>query len=165
MEDVGLGLRLEAEAQPVFVVEGVAEVFPERAEVFPELRGPEAGLLRDGVADEPIGCAADRAGQLRPLAAVDFEGHCPAEDPRVARGVRFGDRGERAGVEEVVAVDVAVDVAGGVRKTLVDRVALAVVLFADPPREAVGVFADDGGAAVGAAAVDDDVFEVRVVLV
>jgi hypothetical protein len=72
---------------------------------------------------------------------------------------------QRAGVEEVVAVDVAVHVARGPREPLVDGVALPGVFLTHPPREPVGVALDDVHAVVGAAAVDDEVFQVRVALV
>ena len=76
----------------------------------------------------------------------------------------FEGAGEGVGGVEVVAIDVGVDVAGGAGETLVEGVGLAVVLFADPIGEMLLVFFDDVDAAVGAATVDEDVFEVGVAL-
>jgi len=49
-------------------------------------------------------------------------------------------------------------------KALVDRIRLAAVGLGDPPGQAVGVAADDLQAAVGGAAIHDDIFQARVVL-
>ena len=54
--------------------------------------------------------------------------------------------------------------AAGPLKALVDGVALTLVLFAYPPGKVCFIFPDDLNSAVGAAAVDDDVFEIRISL-
>ena len=61
----------------------------------------------------------------------------------------------------VVGVDQRHHLAARPGKALVQGVEVAVVFLADPVGEAVGVFADDVDAAVGGAAVDDGVFEIR----
>ena len=66
---------------------------------------------------------------------------------------------------EVVAVQIGPEIAGGPRHPLVDRVALAPVLATFPVGEPVGVPPDDLDRAVRRAAIDDDVFEVRIALV
>ena len=71
---------------------------------------------------------------------------------------------ERAGKVEVVAVEPTHDITGGSTKSLVNRVCLAGVRFGHPVVEASFVVLDDRGAFIGAASVDDEVFEIRIVL-
>jgi hypothetical protein len=71
---------------------------------------------------------------------------------------------ECAGKVEVVTVEPTHDFTGGSTKSLVNRVCLAGIRFGDPVVEASFVVLDDRGAFVGAASVDDEVFEIRIVL-
>jgi peptidoglycan/LPS O-acetylase OafA/YrhL len=77
---------------------------------------------------------------------------------------RVGHPLQRAGQIIIVAVDVRQDRACRPLQPLVDRVCLPPILFADPVRQVLFVPLDDVDTAVGAAAVDDDVFEIRITL-
>src|SRR5690606_21649985 len=79
-------------------------------------------------------------------------------------GEGFADAVKRTRLQEVVAAEPVENRARAPRETLVDGVGLAAVAFAHPAREPRPVFADDGNGIVGAAAVDDVVFEIRISL-
>ena len=87
-------------------------------------------------------------------------------------GHDFGARGckryrhceERAGRQHVVAVEPSEDFAGRDRHPFVDRVTLAAILFADDVVELIAVTFEHGTGLIGGAAVDHDIFQIRVAL-
>src|SRR5712671_1598905 len=73
-------------------------------------------------------------------------------------------RAERPRKIEIVAVQERENVSRGSREPLVDRVGLAAVFFGHPVGEVLFMPADDVDALVRAAAVDDDVLDLRAFL-
>ena len=90
-----------------------------------------------------------------------------AGDPHhIGLGVEdFGDGAEGPGTIFVVAVEPGHDFAAGFGKALVQRIAMAGVGLADKMVQPVFVFLDDLHRAVGAAAIDHDIFEMRIILI
>src|SRR5262245_11946446 len=64
----------------------------------------------------------------------------------------------------VVAVEVGHNVTGGPNETLVNGMPLSAVFLTDPIRDAILEFFDDVDTAICAAAIDDNVFEVWIIL-
>ena len=75
-----------------------------------------------------------------------------------------GDLAQCAGEEKVVAIQPAKDVPCGACEALIDRLGLAGIPLRLPVSKLLGVTLDNCAAAVVAAAVHDDVFEIRVTL-
>src|SRR5262249_7087906 len=72
--------------------------------------------------------------------------------------------GEPADLKDIGRGNPAHDFAGGAGKAFVDGVIHAVVRLTDPAGQMGFIFANDVNSAVGGAAVDNEVFEIRVVL-
>jgi hypothetical protein len=64
----------------------------------------------------------------------------------------------------IVAIQISDDVAGGSRQSLVDSVPLSTISFAYPIRYPITKASYDLGALIGASAINDDVFQIRVLL-
>ena len=74
------------------------------------------------------------------------------------------DDGEAAGVELIGGGDPAHDFAGGAGESFIKGVVHALIGFGEPAGDLRFVFADDVDGAVGGTAVDDEVFEIGIVL-
>ena len=98
--------------------------------------------------------------------AVDVEDLAGCADPRdIVGSERLCNPNKRVWQMEVVAVQNAYNFAGAMAKALVDAVSLSGVGFAHPITQPIGIALDDAHALIGAAAIDHDVFEVRVALI
>src|SRR4051812_22699979 len=148
------------------------------AGLLPQRPPPEGGLLLDerlvpfarplkvlAAKEAVFGVAVDRLALGRQSALVPVQRQ-QRRDPLDLRELRehLADDSQRPRRVLVVGVEPRHHLAAGAGEALVDGVVLARILLADPPRQFLLARADDGGAVVGAAAVDDGVFEVRVAL-
>ena len=165
----GVELGMAEEADPELEVSGNAARSVQMASgLLPEGAAPEGGFLLDiaiGASEEAE--AGPARGQIDGAnGAVFMESGGSAGDPidlgEVAKD--GADHGEAAGVEHIGGGDPAHDFAGGAGETFVEGVVHAVVRFGDPAGELGLVFTDDVEGAVGGTAVDDEVFEIGVVL-
>ena len=77
---------------------------------------------------------------------------------------RLGDVGKSAGTEHVIAAQPVHNRAGIPGKPLVDSIGLPFVSLADPSIQERIVPAQNLGAAVGAAAVENEILEIRIAL-
>ena len=75
-----------------------------------------------------------------------------------------GDSEERAGKVDIVRVQIRYDFASGFLESIVERIRCAIVFFGDPEADPVFVLTDDVECLVRRPSVDDDVFQVGVVL-
>jgi hypothetical protein len=135
---------------------------------LPKGASPERGFLLDvavGAFEETL------AGPARH--GAHFNGHALFAEQDWAAGEPFdlrkiakdaADDGKAAHLVLVGGRDPAHDFAGGAGEAFVEGVVHAVVRLADPAGDLRRVFADDVQGAVGGAAVDDEVFEVGVIL-
>jgi hypothetical protein len=160
----------EREPQPELGVEHIVHVLAERAELVEAAAPPEGrGLWHSPWPDQPpLPLARVRRRWFPHLEQVVVR-VCEMARACEPASVRAPERGhgrlERAWQVVVVAVDVGHDVAARALESLVERVGLAAILLADPPREPVRIGLDDLDGAVGGPAVDDHVLERLVALV
>src|ERR1051325_5467405 len=75
------------------------------------------------------------------------------------------DRGERSRQIEIVAVNKREDLAGGSLDAFVDGVHLTAIFFAHPESQSIFVSTNDRNRFIRTTAVDDDVFEVWIILI
>lgn len=75
------------------------------------------------------------------------------------------DQAKSAGREQVVTAEPIDDLAAATGETFVDGIALSGVFFADPPCEAIAVAVNDLQAVVGGTAINDENFEVGIILI
>ena len=89
-----------------------------------------------------------------------------ADDGEIAAvvGQHSANRRQRSRQKIIVAVQPAKHIAGGLRQSFVDRMTLTAIFFAAPTGQPRFVSANDRDAFVRAAAIHNDVFQLRVVL-
>ena len=152
------------EPQPEVDVHRVTEVGPKPADLAEEFGGEETARAADR--DRRIRTAQPRRLTSRAAEAGDDPkvlGHpdevagSPGMPAGGERGLR---RGERAGQEEVVGVEPDEVAPMSAGETLVEGVTLAAIRLAHPPRQPRGVLLQKFARPIGAAAVDDDEFEI-----
>ena len=157
------------EAHPQLEVRGNAPgIVHAGAGALPKRAPPERGLLLDvavGSFEEAFAGPA-RNGAHSHSHALLAEEHRAAGNPLDLREVAedAADHGEAANLVLVGGADPAHDFAGGAGEAFIERVVHAFVGLADPRGDLRFVFTNHVEGAVGGGAVDDEVFEVGIVL-
>ena len=159
--------RVFGNAHPQVVVHREIKRRVERTEFLPVVRAEEHRLLRD------VNVAAPQfsvIGLARREPADDLSMLIDEITIRVHQrhsGI-FDEEFDRLphcfGIVCIIRIEPREDVAVGVRKSFVDRIGLTLIRFADPGGNLPLIFFDDVHAAVGGATVNDDIFDVRVIL-
>src|SRR5215510_9263938 len=146
-------------------VEGVLQTFVERSQLLPYTAPPEHGLLRDIV--RPFEGLPIVRRQHPP---TDFRAVLIDENPMTIDDIDFwlgqeGLRhiGERAGEQDVVAVEIGHDLAVGPREAPIDGACLAGIPLA-PPNDLIAVGFEQLLRSVHRTAVLNDIGEVRILL-
>ena len=166
----GLGnddvLALAQQAAPQFQVHAIAHALLKQSVLFQQVAPEDGGLVRNGRFHHGQRAPVDRGVDLAEDAVVGV-GHeqVAADDRRPAARRRRAQFAQRAREVQVVRVLPAHVFAGGALEALVDGMRLAPVRLAFPMGQVAFVFADDVHAAVGGAAVDDDVLQPRIPLI
>ena len=155
------------QARPEVIIHGEVEAVVQWSHLAPEFRAKKRGLLRN------VHVAAAQLFQVG-LGSREVADHLAFSVDPVAVTVNHAHLGvvlqlpdrrtDSPRVENVIRVEPRQDLAGGTREALVDGVGLPLVFLALPICQAIGVFLDNFKAAVAGAAIDDDVFNVRIVL-
>ena len=165
----GGNVVVKADAGEEIPVENVTEVFVKGAAGGRQVGGPEGCGLIDAVLVKPVkggacigGLAFIKVGTFESIGGKVTKGS--AEPGGGFVGERFGSSPQRVFFVIVIAVEIAVDGAGGAGEAFVDGVGLAAVRLGNPEGQMRGIFADDLDRAVGAAAVNDHVLEVGIIL-
>src|SRR5688572_1835391 len=155
------GPKLSVDHEAVVFVDGSARAIPERT-------APERGFLlyQEGLAGqkvEDIAIPAVRAGHGAAIVPEAMHSGYPIDVRMLIEDL--GNGLERPGQVFVVAVQPRHDFAARLAKALVQCVTVPGVALADVIVQPVPVFLDDVLGPVAAAAIDNNIFEVLVVLV
>lgn len=156
------------EALPEITVHRQVEAWIEAAHRLVQPPPPEHRRLRNEVVIEEEGVAKKGALLFRSQKAA-----VRIDPQRVAvhrLHVRMGskespDPGQRTGQQQVVRAQPALHLTAGVRKTLDQRIGLALVGFTDPVGQRLLVALDHGHAGIRRTAIDDDVLEPGIALI
>jgi len=165
----GIKFGVAEEAHPQFKVGAVAaRGIHVRTGAFPQAAAPESGFLLD------VAVGSGQEARTRPARQiVNAESHTFFVEPGGAAGDPFhfgeiaedgADDGKAAGVELVGGGDPAHDFAGGAGESFIEGVVHALIGFGEPAGDLRFVFANDVEGAVGGSAIDDEVFEIGIIL-